>query len=132
MATILARGTLLYLTTVNVGTAALFAYDKHQASQRAHRVSERRLCNTALLGGWPGGLLAMQLFRHKTRKTSFQRKYVGAIGSNTIVVLPAVLLLAAFPPLRAAFANDIARLLGRRPPPSRRWGGGRTPPRWRR
>ena len=27
---------------------------------------------TELLGGWPGALIAQQVFRHKTRKASFQ------------------------------------------------------------
>jgi uncharacterized membrane protein YsdA (DUF1294 family) len=34
-------------------------------------VSENTLHLLELVGGWPGALLAMKLFRHKTRKLSF-------------------------------------------------------------
>lgn len=68
MAQILARGTLLYLGTVNLGSVALFGYDKFQAQREEYRVSEKALCRSAWAGGWAGGLVAMQLFRHKTRK----------------------------------------------------------------
>lgn len=126
----LARGAILYLSTVNVGTAALFAYDKHQAVEHARRVPERRLCQTAVLGGWPAGLTAMQMLRHKTRKKSFQRKYVDAMLVNALVALPVGIALFVSPVLRAAFVRDMARGFGGGR--ASRWGGGRKPPRFRR
>lgn len=33
---------------------------------------EKVLHATEILGGWPGALLAQQVFRHKTRKVSYQ------------------------------------------------------------
>ncbi len=68
MSRALARGALIYLGAVNLGAAALFGYDKMQAARGAWRVPERTLCQSATLGGWPGGFVAMQTFRHKTRK----------------------------------------------------------------
>lgn len=68
MAQIVARGTLLYLGSVNVGSAVLFGFDKVQAQRGEWRVSEKALCRSAIYGGWAGGLVAMQLLRHKTRK----------------------------------------------------------------
>lgn len=68
MARIAARGSLVYLGAVNVGSVALFGWDKFQAQNGGWRVSEADLCKTALAGGWLGGFMAMQLFRHKTRK----------------------------------------------------------------
>lgn len=38
----------------------------------ARRIPEMRFFVTALLGGTPGVLLGMYLFRHKTKKVSFQ------------------------------------------------------------
>ena len=46
--------------------------DKRLARRRQWRVSERTLHLLDLLGGWPGGLVAQQIFRHKTRKVSYQ------------------------------------------------------------
>ncbi|MDH1928624.1 DUF1294 domain-containing protein [Pseudomonas sp. 22373] len=50
----------------------LYWQDKQQARTQAWRTSEKVLHASELLGGWPGALLAQQLFRHKTRKVSFQ------------------------------------------------------------
>lgn len=54
--------------------AALFLYwnDKRQARADQWRTPENVLHAVELAGGWPGALLAQQLFRHKTRKVSFQ------------------------------------------------------------
>jgi uncharacterized membrane protein YsdA (DUF1294 family) len=50
----------------------LYRSDKRRARFGGQRVSEATLQCWALIGGWPGALLAQQVFRHKTRKVSFQ------------------------------------------------------------
>jgi uncharacterized membrane protein YsdA (DUF1294 family) len=50
----------------------LYWRDKRQARADGWRTPEKVLHAVELLGGWPGALLAQQLFRHKTRKLSFQ------------------------------------------------------------
>jgi len=50
---------------------AAFGLDKRRAERGERRVSERTLHLLELLGGWPGALLAMQVFRHKRRKPEF-------------------------------------------------------------
>lgn len=50
----------------------LYWRDKHQARSEGWRTPEKFLHGAELLGGWPGVLLAQQLFRHKTRKVSYQ------------------------------------------------------------
>ena len=51
---------------------ALYGYDKRQARHDGQRTPEKLLHLSELLGGWPGALLAQQVFRHKTRKFSYQ------------------------------------------------------------
>ena len=50
----------------------LYGYDKRQARQQGQRTPEKLLHACELAGGWPGALLAQQVFRHKTRKLSYQ------------------------------------------------------------
>lgn len=53
-------------------TFALYGYDKRQARNNGQRTPEKVLHALELAGGWPGALLAQQVFRHKTRKVSYQ------------------------------------------------------------
>ena len=61
----------LYLLCINFFTIVIYGIDKIRAVKQSRRVPERRLIALALLGGSPGALLAMCLFRHKTRKPVF-------------------------------------------------------------
>ncbi len=59
------------------GIASLLAFflywsDKRKARDETWRTPEKVLHAIELLGGWPGALIAQQVFRHKTRKVSFQ------------------------------------------------------------
>jgi len=58
---------------LNVATVLLYGYDKAIAGGSRRRIPERTLLLFALLGGTPGALFAMGLFRHKTAKASFRR-----------------------------------------------------------
>lgn len=49
----------------------VYAYDKSAAKNERWRTKEITLHLLALLGGWPGALLAQKLLRHKSRKLSF-------------------------------------------------------------
>ena len=51
---------------------ALYAIDKLAAMHGRQRTPESMLHAVALFGGWPGALLAQDLFRHKSRKVRFQ------------------------------------------------------------
>lgn len=57
-----------------VSVLAFFLYwsDKRKAQTDRWRTPENVLHAVELAGGWPGALLAQQVFRHKTRKVSFQ------------------------------------------------------------
>lgn len=60
------------LIALNVSTFLLFGLDKTTAGMGATRVPEKILWLALFLGGSFGALVAMNLFRHKTRKLSFQ------------------------------------------------------------
>ncbi|MCO6055716.1 DUF1294 domain-containing protein [Pseudomonas sp. MOB-449] len=49
--------------------------DKRFAMAGAQRTPESRLHLYEILGGWPGGLLAQRLIRHKNRKVAYQVKF---------------------------------------------------------
>lgn len=57
-----------------VSVLAFFLYwrDKRKAREANWRTPENVLHAVELAGGWPGALIAQQLFRHKTRKIFFQ------------------------------------------------------------
>ena len=63
------------------GVAAFlaFGYDKWRAQRSGRRVPESFLALLGAAGGWPGGLLGMIVFRHKTAKWTFQLKYALAL-----------------------------------------------------
>jgi uncharacterized membrane protein YsdA (DUF1294 family)/cold shock CspA family protein len=53
---------------------AFFMYwsDKSAARKGRWRIQEKSLLLCGLIGGWPGALIAQQMFHHKSSKTSFQ------------------------------------------------------------
>ncbi|MBI3886143.1 MAG: DUF1294 domain-containing protein [Opitutae bacterium] len=65
-----------WFAVTSAWTFLLFGFDKWRAG-RGQRVAESTLLWSSALGGWPGGLLGMIVFRHKSAKPSFQWKFVG-------------------------------------------------------
>ncbi|MBA1202677.1 DUF1294 domain-containing protein [Pseudomonas capeferrum] len=68
----------------SLASLALYWHDKRQAKAQARRVPEKVLHASELLGGWPGALLAQQLFRHKTRKVSYQLAFWAIVGVHQL------------------------------------------------
>ncbi|QFY41550.1 DUF1294 domain-containing protein [Candidatus Methylospira mobilis] len=73
-------------------TVLCYAADKKQAMIGTWRIPEPYLHLLELMGGWPGGLLAQNQFRHKAKKPSYQWIFW------SIVVLHAVLWFVALYP----------------------------------
>lgn len=53
-------------------TFIMYAMDKSAAQNGAWRTKESTLHMFALIGGWPGALVAQQKLRHKSKKQSFR------------------------------------------------------------
>ena len=69
----------IWFAAFNAATFLVFGFDKWSAQRSGWRVSESILVMLGALGGWPGGLLAMIVFRHKTAKRAFKVKYILAL-----------------------------------------------------
>jgi len=74
---------------MSVFTFIAYFLDKVAAQHELRRIPEVVLHLLAVMGGWPGGLLAQQLFRHKTSKSTFLLKFwaMTAINGGMLVVI---------------------------------------------
>ncbi len=69
---------ILWTLAASAWAFLLFGFDKWRAGRGGRRVAEATLFWASALGGWPGGLLGMIVFRHKSAKGSFQLKFAAA------------------------------------------------------
>jgi uncharacterized membrane protein YsdA (DUF1294 family) len=60
----------------------LYAVDKGAARAGRERISESMLISLGFVGGWPGAILAQQLYRHKTSKPSFRLRFWLSVAAN--------------------------------------------------
>lgn len=60
-----------YLILINIVTFILFAIDKKRAKKNQWRIPESQLLFFSLLGGSIGGIIAMKIVKHKTKKPKF-------------------------------------------------------------
>ncbi len=68
---------------------AMMAYwlDKRAAQKGTGRIPEVTLLILGLAGGWPGALIGQRIFRHKTRKTSFQAAFWLTVILNIVGIV---------------------------------------------
>lgn len=78
---------LIYVILINLITFVVYADDKRRAKKHLWRTNEGTLVMLAVIGGSFGALLAMLLFRHKTRHTRF------TIGIPTILIAQILLVI---------------------------------------
>ena len=78
---------IIYLTVMNVLSFVMYGIDKRKAVKGSRRISEDALLTAAALGGSLGSLLAMELFRHKTKHIKF------TIGVRAFLVIHVLLLV---------------------------------------
>jgi uncharacterized membrane protein YsdA (DUF1294 family)/cold shock CspA family protein len=71
---------------LSIGSFLMYRTDKRAAERGTWRVSEANLHAVDLLGGWPGGLVARPLFRHKTRKQPFRALFWMSVVANCVAL----------------------------------------------
>lgn len=76
--------TLIYLS-MSAMTFVFFTIDKMNAWNSVRRIPENVLMSLSFFFGWPGGILAMRVMRHKTQKISFQVKIGVAVLANLVL-----------------------------------------------
>ncbi len=85
-----------YLPLINLVAFIVYTIDKISATTHAWRVREKTMLLLALLGGSLGALVAMNLFRHKTKKITFQFWLVLILCLQVVLIL---YLLQIYPSL---------------------------------
>ena len=81
---------LSYLLIINLITFLLYAIDKRRSIRKAWRIPESVLIGFAAVGGSVGALLAMLLFRHKTKHAKF------TVGVPLILVAQIIVVLSFY------------------------------------
>jgi uncharacterized membrane protein YsdA (DUF1294 family)/cold shock CspA family protein len=71
---------------VSAVTFLMYRADKTAAEQGRRRTPESTLHTVALVGGWPGALLARQVFRHKTIKQPFRTIFWVTVVANCVAL----------------------------------------------
>ena len=77
---------LWYLIAINVVTLIVFALDKALAIKHKFRIRIVSLLGLAFIGGSVGAIIAMYVFRHKTKKDYF------TVGIPLIMVMQVVVI----------------------------------------
>ncbi|WP_417070418.1 DUF1294 domain-containing protein [Niveibacterium terrae] len=77
---------LVLYALMSLVSLAAYRLDKAKARKGEWRTRENTLLIIDLLGGWPGGLAAQHLFRHKNRKASYQIAFWIVTTLNVVAV----------------------------------------------
>lgn len=66
----------------SISAFAVYAIDKSASRHGRWRTPEKTLHLLALIGGWPGALLAQRTLRHKSQKPAFQAVFLLTVLVN--------------------------------------------------
>ncbi len=79
---------LLFCLIMSITAIILYLSDKLKARHGAWRIKEKLLLGVGLFGGSVGALLAMKIFRHKTRHWYFWAvNFIGLALQTAILVI---------------------------------------------
>ena len=76
----------IFYGALSMLTLVFYGIDKWVARNDMWRISEAKLHLLSLVGGWPGALLAQQIFKHKRSKSSFMKVYWLTVLVNLILL----------------------------------------------
>ena len=76
----------VFYAAASVVAFAMYWRDKSAARASRRRTPESTLHTIGLLGGWPGSLVAMQVFRHKSGKLPFRAVFWATVAVNCSVL----------------------------------------------
>ncbi len=77
---------LLHVALASVVAFFMFGLDKRRSKLQGRRVAESTLLGLAFLGGAPGAMAAMSVFRHKTQKAVFKFGVPVALFAHVVIV----------------------------------------------
>ncbi|MBV6847137.1 cold shock and DUF1294 domain-containing protein [Xanthomonas campestris pv. paulliniae] len=80
----------LWYAAASLVTLLIYAMDKSAAQRNQWRIPESSLHLLALIGGWPGALLAQEIYRHKCSKAAFQLRFWLTVALNVSALILAV------------------------------------------
>ena len=75
-----------YVLVINLVLFAVMGIDKYKARKGLWRIPEKTLFALAIAGGSIGGILGMQVFRHKTRHNSFKFGFPAILIAQLAVI----------------------------------------------
>ena len=78
---------LIFIGVMSVVTLILYGADKAKAKKHAWRIKEAVLLLFGLFGGALGGLIGMEVFRHKTRHWYFWVVNILALAAHIALAL---------------------------------------------
>ena len=80
------KAVIIYIAVINIITFFIFGIDKWKAVHNRWRIREAFLFGLSIVGGSIGGLLAMNIFHHKTQKPAFK------FGMPAILILQIIII----------------------------------------
>lgn len=78
-------GVAIFLLIMNIWSLSLFGADKASAKRKQRRIKESKIMKVCFFGGAIGGIIGMNVFRHKTLKKKF------SVGIPILFVLQLVI-----------------------------------------
>jgi uncharacterized membrane protein YsdA (DUF1294 family)/cold shock CspA family protein len=83
---ILPLSVLVVYGVMSTLTFAVYWQDKSAAESNGSRTPEKTLHSLALLGGWPGAMIAQQVLRHKSSKEDFRAVFWVTVVFNCLAL----------------------------------------------